>query len=271
MTALERRLDAGAHHPCRRRRRRAARAPTQRFVDRFAAVYTPAVFVLALAVAVSGRCCSSWTWMQSLYKALVLLVIACPCALVISTPVTIVSGLAAAARRGILIKGGVLPGERAQAAARSRSTRPARSPKASRSWSTGRAVGRHGRERRRPRSPRRWRRLRSPGVARDRPGPAAEHADAGTTSRPSPGAASRPAIDGVSYVLGNHRLIEERGQCSPRSRRSCATHEERRPHGRRCWRRATAPSACSLSPTRSRPSSREAVRSSRRWASHPSC
>jgi len=48
-----------------------------------------------------------WTWMQAIYKALVLLVIACPCALVISTPVTVVSGLAAAARRGILIKGGI--------------------------------------------------------------------------------------------------------------------------------------------------------------------
>lgn len=83
------------------------RAPTQGFVDRFAAVYTPAVFVVALAVAVLGPWMLDWTWMQSIYKALVLLVIACPCALVISTPVTIVSGLAAAARRGILIKGGV--------------------------------------------------------------------------------------------------------------------------------------------------------------------
>ena len=83
-----------------------SRAPTQRFVDRFAAVYTPAVFVLALLVAVSGPLLFEWTWMQSLYKALVLLVIACPCALVISTPVTIVSGLTAAARRGILVKGG---------------------------------------------------------------------------------------------------------------------------------------------------------------------
>ncbi|MDN3920355.1 heavy metal translocating P-type ATPase [Pelomonas sp. PFR6] len=83
------------------------RAPTQRFVDRFAAIYTPAVFVLALGVALGMPLLVGWAWSQAVYKALVLLVIACPCALVISTPVTIVSGLAAAARRGILIKGGV--------------------------------------------------------------------------------------------------------------------------------------------------------------------
>ena len=83
------------------------RAPTQRFVDRFAAVYTPVVFLLALAVAIGTPLLLGWPWVTGLYKVLVLLVIACPCALVISTPVTIVSGLAAAARRGILIKGGV--------------------------------------------------------------------------------------------------------------------------------------------------------------------
>jgi len=82
------------------------RAPTQRFVDRFAAIYTPAVFVIALAVAVLTPFLLDLTWMEAVYKALVLLVIACPCALVISTPVTVVSGLTAAARRGILIKGG---------------------------------------------------------------------------------------------------------------------------------------------------------------------
>ncbi|MES2191020.1 MAG: heavy metal translocating P-type ATPase [Pseudomonadota bacterium] len=82
------------------------RAPTQRFVDRFAAVYTPAVFAIAVAVAVITPFLLNLTWLEALYKALVLLVIACPCALVISTPVTVVSGLSAAARRGILIKGG---------------------------------------------------------------------------------------------------------------------------------------------------------------------
>ena len=82
------------------------RAPTQRFVDRFAAVYTPAVFAIAIAVALLMPWLAGLTWLESLYKALVLLVIACPCALVISTPVTVVSGLSAAARRGVLIKGG---------------------------------------------------------------------------------------------------------------------------------------------------------------------
>ena len=82
-------------------------APTQRFVDNFARYYTPAVVVFAILVAVLppllllGQPFMAWV-----YKALVMLVIACPCALVISTPVTVVSGLTAAARRGILVKGG---------------------------------------------------------------------------------------------------------------------------------------------------------------------
>jgi len=83
-----------------------SRAQTQRFIDAFAKVYTPAVVVVAVLIAalppLFGQPFVPW-----LYKALVLLVIACPCALVISTPVTVVSGLAAAARRGILVKGGV--------------------------------------------------------------------------------------------------------------------------------------------------------------------
>nr|WP_315431062.1 heavy metal translocating P-type ATPase [uncultured Albidiferax sp.] len=83
------------------------RAPTQRFVDKFAQVYTPVVFAVAVAVAILPPLLLGGDWFTWVYKALVLLVIACPCALVISTPVTIVSGLAAAARMGILVKGGV--------------------------------------------------------------------------------------------------------------------------------------------------------------------
>jgi Cd2+/Zn2+-exporting ATPase len=84
-----------------------SRAPTQRFVDSFSRIYTPAVFLLALAVAIIPPLFMGAVWFDWIYRALVLLVVACPCALVISTPVTIVSGLAAAARKGILIKGGV--------------------------------------------------------------------------------------------------------------------------------------------------------------------
>jgi len=88
------------------KRAQAQRAPIQRFVDRFAAVYTPAIVLLALAIAVVpalffGEPPRPWA-----ERALVLLVIACPCALVISTPVTVVSGLTAAAKAGMLIKGG---------------------------------------------------------------------------------------------------------------------------------------------------------------------
>ncbi|WP_410174906.1 heavy metal translocating P-type ATPase [Mycetohabitans endofungorum] len=84
----------------------ASKAPIQRFVDRFAGVYTPVVLALALLVAAVPPLLGHAAWTASVYKALVLLVIACPCALVISTPVTIVSALAVAARHGILVKGG---------------------------------------------------------------------------------------------------------------------------------------------------------------------
>jgi Zn2+/Cd2+-exporting ATPase len=106
-------------------RAQAQRAPAQAIVERFARVYTPAVLVLALIVAVvpplipyvagslpyvaSGfsRTFPGITWHDSIYRALVLLVVSCPCALVISTPVSVVAALAGAARKGVLIKGGV--------------------------------------------------------------------------------------------------------------------------------------------------------------------
>lgn len=84
----------------------ARKAPTQRFVDRFARVYTPLVVGLALLVAVVPPLLLASPWYDAIYRALVLLVIACPCALVISTPVAVVSALGAAARAGILVKGG---------------------------------------------------------------------------------------------------------------------------------------------------------------------
>ena len=82
------------------------KAGSQRFVDLFAKYYTPSVMALALVVFVIAPIASGAAWGVWFYRALVLLVIACPCALVISTPVSIVSGLTAMARRGVLIKGG---------------------------------------------------------------------------------------------------------------------------------------------------------------------
>jgi len=83
------------------------RAPTQRFVDQFANYYTPAIVLLAILIATVPPLFFAQAFVPWFYKALVTLVIGCPCALVISTPVTVVSGLTAAARQGLLVKGGV--------------------------------------------------------------------------------------------------------------------------------------------------------------------
>ncbi len=82
------------------------RAPTERWVERFARIYTPVVLVLAVAVFVLPPLLTGAPWSEWLYRALVLLVISCPCALVISTPVSIVAALTASARNGVLVKGG---------------------------------------------------------------------------------------------------------------------------------------------------------------------
>ncbi|MGE0193741.1 MAG: heavy metal translocating P-type ATPase [Planctomycetota bacterium] len=82
------------------------RAPTERWVESFAAYYTPTVLVLAALVACAPPLVLGGAWTEWAYRGLVLLVIGCPCALVISTPVSIVAALAAAARHGVLLKGG---------------------------------------------------------------------------------------------------------------------------------------------------------------------
>ncbi|MDP1646108.1 MAG: cation-translocating P-type ATPase, partial [Thiobacillus sp.] len=201
------------------------RAPTQGFVDRFAAVYTPAVFVIALAVALLGPWLLDWTWLQAIYKALVLLVIACPCALVISTPVTIVSGLAAAARRGILIKGGIyLEGARKLKAIALDKTgtitegkpklvaRQAIDPTADAAHveSVAAALAGHSDH------------PVSRAIAQGLTPSALQVSD----FKALPGRGVQAEVDGVSYALGNHRLIEERGQCSPALEATLKGHEE---------------------------------------------
>jgi Cd2+/Zn2+-exporting ATPase len=91
----------------------AGRAPSEQWVERFARVYTPAVMGLAILVFLGPPLALGGAWHDWFYRALVLLVIACPCALVISTPVSIVAALASSAREGVLVKGGAyieLPG-----------------------------------------------------------------------------------------------------------------------------------------------------------------
>ncbi|OZT75233.1 heavy metal translocating P-type ATPase [Vreelandella boliviensis] len=86
----------------------AAKAPVARFIDRFAFYYMPAVVGVALLVAIVPPLVSSMLWSESIYRALALLLIACPCALVISTPAAIAAGLSVGARNGLLMKGGAV-------------------------------------------------------------------------------------------------------------------------------------------------------------------
>ena len=200
------------------------RAPTQQFVDRFAAIYTPVIFALAVAVAVLTPWLMDWTWSQSLYKALVLLVIACPCALVIATPVTSVSGLAAAARRGIIIKGGIyLEGAyKLKAIALDKTgTITEGKPKLVATETLAKEVPDETI-------------LRWAGVLAgqsDHPvskaiaqGLAEGEGDVqGFTALPGRGV--RAIVDGQTLALGNHRLIEERNQCSADIEARLAVHE----------------------------------------------
>ncbi len=85
-----------------------SKAPTERFIDRFSRVYTPAVLLVGALVAVVPPLLFGAGWDEWIYKGLALLLIGCPCALVISTPAAIAAGLASGARQGLLMKGGAV-------------------------------------------------------------------------------------------------------------------------------------------------------------------
>ena len=193
-----------------------ARAPTQRFVDQFARIYTPVVFLVAIAAAIVPPLLLAANWLDWIYKALVLLVIACPCALVISTPVTIVSGLAAAARRGILIKGGVYleQGHRLAVLALDKTgTITHGKPALTDTVQLDQVDGIDS-----------LRVATSLAARSDHPVSFAI-AEAGRKSGTAllevtdfaalPGRGVKGRVGGVNYLLGNHRLIHETGVCSP--------------------------------------------------------
>lgn len=230
MGALEVRVTAAASNTTLARiiqaveQAQGSRAPTQQFVDRFAAIYTPAVFALAVAVALLTPWLMGLSWMEALYKALVLLVIACPCALVIATPVTVVSGLASAARRGILIKGGgyLEDAHKIKAIALDKTgtitegkpklvateVLPSPIPRAQVLQWASRLAG----ESDHPVS-----KAIAQGLERSN-GQLEQF-----TALLGRGVQAR--TDGQTLILGNHRLIEERGLCSPAIEARLAEHE----------------------------------------------
>ncbi|NTV75694.1 MAG: heavy metal translocating P-type ATPase, partial [Holophaga sp.] len=188
-----------------------SRSPTHRFVDRFARIYTPAVLIVAVAVAVAPPLLLGGAWSVWVYRALVLLVIACPCALVISTPVTIVSGLAAATRHGILVKGGRWLEEGRDLAwiAFDKTGTLTRGEPALTDFAPLAMEGDAA-----------WRLATSLASRSDhpvsralvRPGVPVAEVEA---FRALPGQGVQGSIGGTVYSLGNHHLIEELGVCSP--------------------------------------------------------
>ena len=192
------------------------KAPLQRFVDKFASRYTPTVFALAILTAILGPILSSEPWTVWIYRALVLLVISCPCALVISTPVTIVSAVSAAARRGILIKGGVYleEGRKLRWLALDKTGTITHGKPAQTDFVTwGNALASDSRS------------IAASLAARSDHPVSKAVAQAAQTDGVAlldvaefnalPGRGVQGQINGATYHLGNHRMLEELGQCTP--------------------------------------------------------
>ena len=219
--SLEYRVTAAASHSTLARiihaveAAQGVKAPTQRFVDRFAQIYTPAVLTIAALIAVVPPLFLSGAWSEWVYKALVLLVIACPCALVISTPVSIVSGLAAAARKGILVKGGVYleQGRKLKWLALDKTGTLTHGKPVQTDFAVlGNRLPENGQ-------------VLASSLAAHSDHPVSQAiaraaAEQGITTQTVheftalAGRGVQGEIDGVHYVLGNHRLIHERGLCS---------------------------------------------------------
>jgi Zn2+/Cd2+-exporting ATPase len=192
------------------------RAPSEQWVDRFARYYTPAVMMLAIALLLVPPLVLQQPFSQWVYRALVLLVIACPCALVISTPVSVVAALAAAARNGVLVKGGAyieLPGRLRAVAMDKTGTLTEGKP------SVVQVVGMNGHT-----NAELVERAAAMEAHSDHPLARAilDYAQReGVAFRPAddfrilPGKGATARLDGREYWLGSHRFLEERGQETP--------------------------------------------------------
>lgn len=191
----------------------AQRAPVQRFIDSFAHIYTPVVVVIAALVALLPWLAFGQPFEPWLYRALVLLVIACPCALVVSTPVAIASGLTAAARAGIVVKGGVYLERGAKLACIAldkTGTLTAGTP------ALTDVLPQNGQD------PGEVLRLAaSIEASSEHPVAKALVSACNGELRPVAGFAALTGrgvvgvVDGVEYLVGNHRLVESTGVCSP--------------------------------------------------------
>jgi Cd2+/Zn2+-exporting ATPase len=192
------------------------RAPVQTLVERMARVYTPAVLMLAAAVAVVPPLTWHQEWHDWFYRALVLLVVSCPCALVISTPVSVVAALAGAARKGVLIKGGAHLERASQVrcvAFDKTGTLTCGTPEvveviALNGAGTASVVALAASVEQRSTHPIAQAILDYAAVGGILPVPA----DAVSTL---PGKGAEGQVAGARVLLGNHRLFEERGLCSP--------------------------------------------------------
>jgi Cd2+/Zn2+-exporting ATPase len=192
------------------------RAPSEKWVEKFAAIYTPLVMLASISVLCIPPLLLQANWNESLYRALVLLVIACPCALVISTPVSIVAALASAARHGVLIKGGLfveIPARLRAIALDKTGTLTEGKP------SVVQLVPLNGHDEQELLH-------RAGGLERGSTHPLAQAIVAEALKRKADlpdvdqfeiiqGKGARGVIDGKLYWLGSHRYLEERGQETP--------------------------------------------------------
>jgi Cd2+/Zn2+-exporting ATPase len=202
------------------------KAPSERFVDVFAKYYTPAVMLLAALIFVVpilfGGDVGTW-----FYRSLVLLVIACPCALVISTPVSVVSGLTAMARRGVLIKGGAAlealgklralaldkTGTITEGAPKLRDVIPINAQSAGEILKIAAAVDFHSQH------------PLAVAIVREAAERGIDLAQS-TDYRSTQGRGAEARIDGTMHFVGNHRLAHESHLCGPELERILGSIEE---------------------------------------------